>query len=191
MVKFTAQGEERVKAYIAELEAKRKEILDANKDTADCTFLPNIQTIACDVETFVDEDGDYYNGWAVTDNYNADRILVLTENDDFVIIKEAKDLHERAWNRIEAFNKTCKNGNLYDYYIFPMFGNEFEWLISRWLDKRITVSENANMFGLICDGELSFFNDIDAADEWINEIMFEDYYIYNAMLEELSEKYKT
>lgn len=51
--------------YISELKAKRKEILDARKDTADETEIPTIEDIMSDLNygTEVDEDGDYYNGW--------------------------------------------------------------------------------------------------------------------------------
>ena len=84
---LTATGENVVINYIAELVAKRKEILDANKDTADDTVLPTIKDIEADINFFgVDEDGDYYNSWGVTDNYNADYPLTLTEGIDMICV---------------------------------------------------------------------------------------------------------
>ena len=76
MVKLTELGKAEVNTYIREAEAKRKEILDARIDTADDTWLPNEDDILMDIEYF-EEDGEYCNGWGVTDNYNADYPLYL------------------------------------------------------------------------------------------------------------------
>ena len=76
MVKLTKLGKAEVNTYIREAEAKRKEILDARIDTADGTWLPNEDDILMDIEHF-EEDGEYCNGWGVTDNYNADYPLYL------------------------------------------------------------------------------------------------------------------
>jgi len=76
MVKLTELGKAEVNTYIREAEAKRKEILDARIDTADGTWLPNEDDILMDIEHF-EEDGEYCNGWGVTDNYNADYPLYL------------------------------------------------------------------------------------------------------------------
>ena len=91
MIKLTFQGEETVKEYIRELEAKRKEILDANKDTADDTEIPSIDDIISDIELsdfFADEKEDYYNSWGVTDNHNSDYPLHLTVDEDFIILPD-------------------------------------------------------------------------------------------------------
>ena len=48
-LEYTEKGKEKVKAYIKELEAKRKEILDAGKDTADDTYIPTLEDILDDV----------------------------------------------------------------------------------------------------------------------------------------------
>lgn len=75
---LTDAGRNNAESYIRELEAKRKEILDAGLDTAESTSLPTVDDILCDVNDLeVDEDGEYYNGWAVTDNYDADYPLLL------------------------------------------------------------------------------------------------------------------
>lgn len=76
MVKLTELGKQEVNIYIREAEAKRKEILDAGIDTADDTWLPDEDDILMDIEHF-EEDGEYCNGWGVTDNYNADYPLYL------------------------------------------------------------------------------------------------------------------
>lgn len=76
MVKLTELGKAEVNTYIREAEAKQKEILDARIDTADDTWLPNEDDILMDIEHF-EEDGEYCNGWGVTDNYNADYPLYL------------------------------------------------------------------------------------------------------------------
>lgn len=76
MVKLTELGKQEVNTYIREAEAKRKEILDARIDTADDTWLPDEDDILMDIEYF-EEDGEYCNGWGVTDNYNADYPLYL------------------------------------------------------------------------------------------------------------------
>lgn len=81
---LTDHGKAMVKAYLAELKAKRKEILDAHKDTADME-LPTEEDILQDVACFVDEDGDYVNNWSVTNNYDGDNPLSLQEGKDFVI----------------------------------------------------------------------------------------------------------
>lgn len=79
---LTDEGEEKVLHYLAELKAKRKEILDAGKDTADETELPTIEDILSDIYSF-EENNEYYNGWGVTDNYDSDYPLHLEECIDY------------------------------------------------------------------------------------------------------------
>lgn len=67
---LTEKGKETVAQFIAECEALRKELLDAEKDTADETTLPDEEAIMEDVEWSI-EDGEYINSWGVTDNYNS------------------------------------------------------------------------------------------------------------------------
>ena len=62
--------------FISECAAKRKEILDAAKDTADDTELPDIEALVEDALFFgPDEDGLCFN---LTDNYDSDRPFVCT-----------------------------------------------------------------------------------------------------------------
>ena len=81
-MKLTQTGEDKVKFYIKTLELKRKEILDAGKDTADETKLPTIEDIIADVEAF-EENGEYLNNWGVTDNYDSDFPLWLERGEDY------------------------------------------------------------------------------------------------------------
>ena len=72
-VTTTPEFEYNVDSYLTELAAKRKEILDARKDTADFE-LPTREDIIDDVinGVGVDDDGEYYNNWGVTDSYDSD-----------------------------------------------------------------------------------------------------------------------
>lgn len=91
MYVFTTRGRKIVDDYIRNCVAKRKEILDAGKDTADETYLPTVEGILSDLNfgVGIDEDGDYFNGWGVTDHYNADDVLELHIDDDFVEVPES------------------------------------------------------------------------------------------------------
>ena len=85
-LEYTENGKEKVKAYIKELEAKRKEILDAGKDTADDTYIPTLEDILDDASDWFDEESrEYYNSWGVTDNYNADNAICLILGEDIEI----------------------------------------------------------------------------------------------------------
>lgn len=90
---LTENGKKLVDDYIRELEAKRKEILDAGKDTADETELPTVEDILSDVEiSWDDPDGPcYYNGWAVTDHYDSDGPILLKLGRDLIVKESAPD----------------------------------------------------------------------------------------------------
>lgn len=82
--RLTITGKRKIEQYIRELEATRKDILDAGIDTADYTDIPTVEDIFEDAIAFgVDDDGDTYNSWAVTDNYDADNLICLTLGIDF------------------------------------------------------------------------------------------------------------
>ena len=101
---LTPLGEERVKCYLTELAAKRKEILDAGKDTADITWLPSIEDIISDIEIFFGVEGanEYYNSWGVTDSYIADYPLRLTFGEDIITEAAAKSF-EKNINKTKSF----------------------------------------------------------------------------------------
>lgn len=86
--KLTPKGLTKTLAFIAECKAKRKEILDVKKDTADETELPTVADILSDVEFFDygPEDDVYCNCWGVTDNYNSD-VLILEFGKDIIAVK--------------------------------------------------------------------------------------------------------
>ncbi len=85
MRKLTPTGIRKTESYICELAAKRKEILDAHNDTAMETHIPTLEDIVNDIDFMsVDEDGEYYNSWGCTDNYDADYPLLLVLGIDFV-----------------------------------------------------------------------------------------------------------
>ena len=84
MYKLTALGIKECERFIAECIAKRKEIIDAGIDTADDTILPTTKDIESEIEIFIDEDGEYYNFWGVTDNYNSDYAICLKLGIDFM-----------------------------------------------------------------------------------------------------------
>ena len=85
MIKLTEKGLNTINSFIKEIETKRKEILDAGLDAADLTPIPTIEDIVCDIKCFVDEEGDYYNGWSVTDDTKYDMQISLRKNIDFYI----------------------------------------------------------------------------------------------------------
>ncbi len=100
-IKLTVTGKKKAQQYINELNAKRKEILDAYPDPADETKIPSISDIENDVAWDIDASkgisfdsdkglkitySEYVNAFGVTDDVNADSALVLTINDDFEVI---------------------------------------------------------------------------------------------------------
>ena len=85
MYKLTETGKIAINNYIIEAKAKRKEILDAGLDTADETSIPTEEDILADIEfQGIDDEGEYYNCWGVTDNYNTDYGIFLTYGIDFI-----------------------------------------------------------------------------------------------------------
>lgn len=83
---MTKTGHQKCHNYISELKAKQKEILDAGLDTAEETFVDYTpEEIFADLLGFgIDEDGDIYNGYGVTDHYDADSPLGLRLGEDFI-----------------------------------------------------------------------------------------------------------
>lgn len=91
-VRYTDAFITSAKQFISECEAKRKEILDACKDTVEDTTLPDIDALADDaVFMGADEDGLCYNCWGVTDNYESDYPFVckLSEEDGIITLDAA------------------------------------------------------------------------------------------------------
>ncbi len=92
MIRLTEKGNRKVNRFIKECEAKRKEILDAGLDTAEETEIPTVDDIIADIEFVgIDEEGEYYNSFGVTDHYEADTMMSLWKDIDFVETDEEND----------------------------------------------------------------------------------------------------
>lgn len=85
---LTDAGRRCVTDFLSNCAAKRKEILDAGKDTVDETELPTEADIIADLNNGVgvDDEGDYYNNWGVTDHYDSDYPLSLSYGEDFMYL---------------------------------------------------------------------------------------------------------
>lgn len=98
MITITEKGYEHINAFVEECRQKRKEVLDAKKDTANDTNLPTYEDILADISfTGVDSDGCYTNGWGVTDN--TDLCISLELGLDFVYkFSDVQKLKEHILN---------------------------------------------------------------------------------------------
>ena len=86
---FTKAGRKEAGSYIDNIKEKRKQILEAGKDTANETAVPTPEDIQCDIELqgvkWDDPEGAWYgNVWRVTDNYEIARPLYLKYGRDFI-----------------------------------------------------------------------------------------------------------
>lgn len=89
MYKLTDVGKRRCEKFIEDCNSKREIILDAGYDTAEETSIPSVEGIESDINVFgADEDGEYYNGWGVTDHY--DYLLCLKLGIDFLEVQDEK-----------------------------------------------------------------------------------------------------
>ena len=110
---YTEEGLQRAYNYIAELEAQRKEILDAGLDTADDTTLPTADDILADAEdTGFDEYGEAINGWGVTDNYNSDYPITLKLGEDVIGFDNPIYALEFEARKIEADGLEFSDGEI-------------------------------------------------------------------------------
>lgn len=117
MFKLTEKGIENCKRFIKECEAKRKEILDAGKDTAENTTIPTVEELENDVNFFgIDEDGEYINSWGVTDNYNSDNAIILKLGVDFIELSGA-ELENYLTRRIRDIVAEAVDGIYADNFI--------------------------------------------------------------------------
>lgn len=106
MIKLTKTGEESLRLQLAELKAKRKEILDAGLDMAIDTPIPTIEDIRSEINEFEDEDGDYFNAWGITENY--DIPISLHRGKDFVGYEE---LSPEILQKYKGKEVECKSYN--------------------------------------------------------------------------------
>ena len=79
---LTPEGHRKVRRYTAEMSAKRKEILDAGKDTGNETDIPDDLDILLDIG-WTGDDENYADTWPVTDHICADAPLILKEDTDY------------------------------------------------------------------------------------------------------------
>ena len=94
---FTENGLKNAQTFIRECNAKRKEVLDAQLDTAEDTSLPTEGDILCDLyDNFDSEDGFYVNGWGVTDSCDYDLPLSMEIGRDFVLLTEDKQIKKNS-----------------------------------------------------------------------------------------------
>ncbi len=155
MYKLTEKGKKKVNAYIQELKAKRKEILDARLDTADDTTLPTVEDIISDIEfEGVDNDGDYYNSWGVTDNNDADEAIGLKIGEDFIPDEPYLEISDIDWDSDgECVNApqvifalvsdvyedseevTAENYGMHDDEIADYLSDEYEYCVNSFVAK--------------------------------------------------------
>lgn len=107
-MKITKQGKHAINAFISEITAKRNEILDARRDTANETTLPNMEDIICDIPNFIDSDGDYINGWGCTDH--TDLAIHLTVGEDFLVDGSDLDwLTDELLEKFKSRKERCRD----------------------------------------------------------------------------------
>lgn len=89
---LTLQGRKKCERYLKELQAKRKEILDARIDTVHETSIDYTpEELLEDVLLFgIDEYGDAWNSYGVTDHYTYEFPLNLRLGEDFEEIKKGE-----------------------------------------------------------------------------------------------------
>ena len=94
---FTENGLKNAQTFIRECNAKRKEVLDAQLDTAEDTSLPTEGDILCDLyDNFDPEDGIYVNGWGVTDSCDYDLPLGMEIGRDLVLLTEDEQIKKNS-----------------------------------------------------------------------------------------------
>mgnify|MGYP004679059831 FL=1 len=111
---FTENGLKNVQAFIRECNAKRKEVLDAQLDTAEDTSLPTEGDILCDLyDNFDSDDGFYVNGWGVTDSCDYDLPLGMEIGRDFVLLTEDKqiEMHDMVYKPYDVKSEVNRNIN--------------------------------------------------------------------------------
>lgn len=80
---LTKAGEKKVSQFLIKCRKKRIDILAEKKDTAFETKLPTQEDILSEVNFGVglDEDGEYYNCWGITDNYDSPALGLIVGED--------------------------------------------------------------------------------------------------------------
>lgn len=88
---FTETGAKEIKSWWIDALAKKKDIMDAGIDTDDNTHFPDADEVYEDVLSdfyeFVDDEGDYYNCWGLTDNYDTEMLALSVGSDVMLYIE--------------------------------------------------------------------------------------------------------
>ncbi len=124
---LTESGKKAIHNYLEEIKAKRKEILDTGKDTTDDIILPTEEEIFEGLMSFgFDEDGEVYDSFEITNNYEEDRVLSLTRGKDVIEKIDPYNgvgiipLYANKWCCKEVAGHPEQNeytyGNIYDDY---------------------------------------------------------------------------
>jgi hypothetical protein len=152
--RLTVKGAEKVTAFILECKKQRDELLRSGKDTAEDTDLPSVSDIESDLNSFLAEQGDYFNKWGITDNYYS-RPLILKIGEDFA----DRELRTRTSSRDATFisvwdgdteiSSHCKvdteTGNIFDIEAVNVTGMGLETLDEEYVllgDKKYGVSKD-------------------------------------------------
>jgi hypothetical protein len=144
--KLTIKGAEKVTAFISDCKKQRDELLRSGKDTAENTDLPSVSDIESDLNSFLVEQGDYFNKWGITDNHYS-RPLILKIGEDFAD-RELKTrtssrdaIFTSVWNGGTEISSHCKvdteTGNIFDIEAVNVTGMNLETL-----DEEYVVLDN-------------------------------------------------
>lgn len=175
MYVLTKEGKERVRGYIRELRAKRKELLDAGKDTAEETTIPTEEDILSDISfmdiNWNDPDGPcYYNGWGVTDNHEADYPILLKLGRDLIITEdEPAPMYELISVTRSELNITTSFHDTKEESFQAMLDDIYEMTPHKNIDE-IKKAEKAGLCGLSDDDAWAETADNDTCQWQIVEI---------------------
>lgn len=175
MYVLTKEGKDRVRGYIRELRAKRKEILDAGKDTAEETKIPTEEDILSDISfmgiNWSDPDGPcYYNGWGVTDNHEADYPILLKLGRDLIITEdEPAPMYELISVTRSELNITASFYDTKEEAFQAMLDDIYEMTSHKNIDE-IKKAEKAGLCGLSGDNAWAATTDNDTCQWQIVEI---------------------
>ena len=124
-LRLTEKGKAEVERFRKECFAKKKELLDAGKDTCEEEYIPTEDDVLSDIPEYTQKDGLYWNGWGVTDNYSSDYPLALQRGEDFVDLDEIREkLHDtykldwmlsHGYTLTDVYEKFMEISNNYDY----------------------------------------------------------------------------
>ena len=129
MYTLTPSGLKKIESYIEEIKAKRKEILDAGKDTASSSRIPTASEIFEDiVQEGFDSFDEARSEWAVTDHYSMEKAISLKLGEDVYegnSIKKEKETEDLSWSPVSEEKRVAeyiKSNNLDIRWILEEMG---------------------------------------------------------------------